>query len=119
MIITTKKINDRDVVDVEWLRAMSDENLQDRVTSIYDAMVDAQTIVLDMRDAMLGVLVKHDICPAHWHKDECPIEVYGKRHKLGSKYESDMKRLHKTNMKLREKVKKLQDALIQRASREK
>lgn len=55
----------------------------------------AKNMVVDLRDAILSVLVKYDVCPMHWQVDKCPIEVYGRRANINSTYESEMSILRK------------------------
>ncbi len=109
MILATKEKDGKRVVDIEWFRSMSDDALEERVTQVLDSRDEAQAMVLDMRDAMLRVLVKHELCPAHWLRDGCPIEVLGKRSDTGSQYESDLRRVMGKNKELWARIKKLEN----------
>jgi hypothetical protein len=93
-------------VDIKWLRQMSDENFENWVNNTLKSRAFAEAIVIDLRDSILQVLVKHDICPVHWKSDECPIEIYGKKTKIGSKYESELSHLMKVNADLRKRLEK-------------
>jgi hypothetical protein len=103
VILKVKEKDGKELVDIEWLRAMTDEQLQETVTNVHDARKEAQTMFLDMRDAMLTVLVKHNLCPAHWLRDGCPIEVWGTRGKIDSQFELFQKKLIKENLRFQKK----------------
>ena len=108
-------------VDIKWLRSLSDEEFEKWVNDLRDSCIYSNSFFIDLRDSILGVLVKRDICPLHWFKDECPIEVYGRSIRLGSKYESDLKRQLDINDRLRSRIKKLESLhkgnLIERAKK--
>lgn len=108
MISKVKSVDGKQVIDAEWLKSLKDAELSDWATSMYDSAVFSRSILTELRDAILKVLVERDICPLHWMVDECPIEVYGKSERIGGKYESELFRLLKENGEMYVKIKELE-----------
>lgn len=80
------------------------ENHNEMVDVLREELIRTQTIVVDLRDAILAVLIKHDICVHHWQIDDCPRDIYGKRTNIGGKYEAEVKHLLEQNKALRKRI---------------